>query len=223
MSGGPYRGEASFTAPRRCLRCGARTAGDRCVRCGAPAPPEGALRADALRIDCPRCGIALEPSRLAEWSAGFVYCVGCHGCFVPPADWEILVDRIAPLGAVPGDELAPVEKGPRLDGEIPCPVCRRTMERVRYDGGELVVDVCDLHGIWFDAAELAQALRETERDEGAPMKPGPVRAPVPVPDDLAGITTKAPARLRPPATPTDAPPEDDVASVVVAFVRKLFD
>ncbi len=230
MTGGPYREADPIGVPLRCLRCGQRIAGETCTRCGAPAPARDAERAAELRVDCPRCGIALEASRIADWGAGFVYCVGCHGCFVPPRDWELLVDYASPLGRVAGDELTEVERGPNLRSDVPCPVCRATMERVRYAGEDLSVDVCDLHGIWFDALELAAALRATEKDDGMPVKPSGTREVALAPDALIKPRRLARSLEQPVIPPQGAelpqdgetPPSPDPARAVLAFVKRLF-
>lgn len=168
----------------RCLACGARCSGERCASCGVDCPAEAAPRASEVRADCPRCFVALELSRFPEWDAGFVYCVGCHGCFVPPIDWAVMLDRVGGFGRVPGDELAPVpeHQGPRagaLADAVSCPVCRGAMTRVDFPKQDrLPIDVCVMHGIWFDASELASALRASDlADEHAVLgRPAPTRA-----------------------------------------------
>lgn len=161
----------------RCLACGARCHGATCAHCGVDCPGEGAPRASEVRADCPRCFVALELTRFPEWDAGFVYCVGCHGCFVPPIDWAVMLDRIGPFGRVPGDELAavPEAEGPRkgaLSDAVACPVCRQPMNRVNLAKADsLPIDLCIMHGIWFDGAELATALRAVDREVDAIVKP----------------------------------------------------
>ncbi len=202
---GPYRepGVAMRVRATRCLGCGARCSGERCASCGVECPGEAAPRASEVRADCPRCFVALELSQFSEWDAGFVYCVGCHGCFVPPIDWAVMLDRVAGFGRVPGDELAPVPaaEGLRpgaLADRVSCPVCRQRMDRVTVAKSDaLPIDICIAHGIWFDASELAIALRAVDRGDDAPIgtREVPARA-------LAKERERIPvpsAEVRPPA------------------------
>ena len=41
----------------------------------------------------------------------------------------------------------------------PCPVCGRTMELLKHF--DVVMDVCDDHGVWLDQGELALILERT--------------------------------------------------------------
>ncbi len=222
---GPYRepGVAMHVRATRCLACGARCSGERCASCGVDCPAEAAPRASEVRADCPRCFVALELSRFPEWDAGFVYCVGCHGCFVPPIDWAVMLDRIGPFGRVPGDELAPVPEGegPRagaLADRVSCPLCRQPMERVSVKSSDaLPIDICIMHGIWFDASELATALRAVDRGEEALVRPPDVATRA-----LAGEGDRMPVpsrEARPPSVAPERPPE--ARGVLVAVLERL--
>jgi len=40
-----------------------------------------------------------------------------------------------------------------------CPLCKKALERGRFAGkSDVVVDLCDRHGLWLDAGELARIL-----------------------------------------------------------------
>lgn len=42
---------------------------------------------------------------------------------------------------------------------IPCPLCRSTMNRMNFGKvSGVIVDVCRLHGTWFDAGELTRVV-----------------------------------------------------------------
>ncbi len=161
----------------RCLFCGSRLdARVSCGTCGREAPPLDAPRAHELAspksggVTCPRCFIRLELER-QENGAEFLYCIGCHGCFVPSGDWGVLVDDAAErtddapgLGAEL--KVLPPEQGlthGALHERVGCPVCRTDMERATFPHASEVVDICSLHGIWFDAAEMQAVLRESTR------------------------------------------------------------
>jgi Zn-finger nucleic acid-binding protein len=177
-------------APRdlsRCLFCGTRLdARVACGKCGRESPPLDAPRARELHVTCPRCFIGLELSsqtgpQVQGSAAEFLYCIGCHGAFVPPFDWGTLVEHAATtqakddLAPVAGEELKvlPPEQGlahGALQERIGCPVCRVDMERSIFPGAQEVVDVCGLHGIWFDAAELSAVLRDSAKASGEPTE-----------------------------------------------------
>jgi Zn-finger nucleic acid-binding protein len=167
----------------RCLFCGTRfEAHVTCPSCGEEAPPADAPRAEALHVSCPRCFIGLELEKPTGDEGAFLYCIGCHGCFVPPVDWGLILEHAAHAAGskdkdthVAGEELKalPPEQGltrGALTSEINCPVCRLQMFRFRYAGRE-EVDVCKRHGIWFDAAELASVLRESARPPSTEESP----------------------------------------------------
>lgn len=202
----PYRsGGAAPNVVMRCLFCGGRCTGDVCGHCGGPTPGDG-VRARDLTIDCPRCRERLEHTEFVGQDAGFVYCATCHGCLVPAWDWAVLLDRVPAFGVVPGDELTPRDDSPRggLAPAVPCPVCSEPMKRQGFASiKELPIDVCIMHGIWFDASELAAALRAAERDDDVLIvRPPPQRAAAPA------APRPSPSRRssRPPGPPPPLPP-----------------
>lgn len=53
---------------------------------------------------------------------------------------------------------------------IPCPECGVLMNRRNFGGTSgIIVDVCSVHGTWFDAGELAAVLAFVE--SGGPVQP----------------------------------------------------
>jgi len=154
-----------------CRACGAESPSVPCRRCGTPvtAPNERCAHcgqqclawvdASAHELRCPRCGGRLE--RADVDGVHVEQCARCLGCFVRTTDFGELVSReehghhvdlrvAREGGALPRQALlAPVR----------CPHCPREMDRARFaQRAELVVDVCNAHGIWLDAGELAAVL-----------------------------------------------------------------
>jgi len=177
----PYRENENHDAPFACLFCGSEIEGkSRCPACGEkPAPSDAPRAKELLNISCPRCFIGLEQKELPN-DASFLYCIGCHGCFVPPVDFGAMIRSLASLGdedeELPGAELNVLPAGQGLHHgvlsfELACPVCAETMKRATFARANEVIDVCKLHGIWFDAAELSHVMKESKHPPKLEVKP----------------------------------------------------
>lgn len=132
-----------------------------------------------------RCPACPEPAELTLWrseraGAAVDYCEDCCGVWVKREVVDV-------LGRSARADLLPLWIGPPLIADEPrrnCPECGVPMERKAC--GNIVVDVCGPHGVWFDGAELEQFvwwLRERaeahRRAVGAPMPVFPGRIPPP--------------------------------------------
>ncbi len=114
-----------------------------------------------LPLPCPRCTSAQlthTPNDPEEYGH---HCASCGGLFVAADDWTRLltasttteVEIIDTTGAAPlsSSQLFPMAA---------CPACRSMMERATFAARSgISVDVCNMHGIWFDAGELFQTVR----------------------------------------------------------------
>jgi Zn-finger nucleic acid-binding protein len=100
---------------------------------------------------CPRCS-----SELTDAVVGLA-CAGCHGIWISPASvQEMVIQMQVPPAVV---EL-PFENDVAR-GTLPCPTCNEGMQpRLLF---HVAIDVCDKHGIWFDARELAVVLLRSVR------------------------------------------------------------
>ena len=139
----------------RCQRCFSLQAPGAfsCARCAHPLELEPML--DATDAPCPRCNHPLEvapgdDTRLHE-------CPRCGGMFVRR---EFLVEMLcsAELG---GGLRESVSGPPRIDEVryVPCPLCHASMNRVNFGRvSGVIVDVCKMHGTWFDAGELTRVI-----------------------------------------------------------------
>jgi Zn-finger nucleic acid-binding protein len=100
---------------------------------------------------CPRCGTDLIDAVVG------LACVACRGLWVSPADVEeMAINMQIPPG--------PVELPLTVDGnreKLACPTCREGMDL--FSIFQVQIDVCETHGIWFDANELAQVLLRAAR------------------------------------------------------------
>ena len=139
----------------RCQRCFSLQAPGAfsCARCAHPLELEPML--DATDAPCPRCKHPLEVApghdpRLHE-------CPRCGGIFVRSEHLSEMLCN-AELGG------GPRESGlrPRALDEVryvPCPLCHGSMNRVNFGRvSGVIVDVCKMHGTWFDAGELTRVI-----------------------------------------------------------------
>ena len=107
-------------------------------------------------MNCPRDKTPLR-------QAGYTHaCDACGGAWV--AD-EVLV----PLLEERANTLIELEWKPRAaDAVRTCPTCTEPMQHVTL--GSVALDRCPPHGVWFDAGELAAALKEAKHFRAEPPK-----------------------------------------------------
>lgn len=100
---------------------------------------------------CPACPEAagLTPWRSEQVDATVSYCLDCGGVWIERQAIEV-------LGARKSADLLPLWLGsPPMTADQPgrfCPACGTLMERKAC--GEIVLEVCGSHGVWFDREEL---------------------------------------------------------------------
>lgn len=129
-----------------------------CGRCGAALELEVVL--DPLDLVCPRCARPLEgPGSVDEHAE----CARCGGLFVTRATLEAILAAAEIGGALPDEERRPTRP---LDEVryLSCPSCRKTMNRTNFGRvSGVIVDVCKMHGTWFDAGELTRVVEFVSR------------------------------------------------------------
>jgi Zn-finger nucleic acid-binding protein len=164
----PMCGAPASTETTRCEHCGARLATVACPSCfgmtfvGARFCSHCGARADRAEVpsarveQCPRCQCTMQAQMIGQTEVQ--ECPRCEGLWVDTASLEqICSDRekqaalagvgnpAPPAGAVTEDKVR----------YLPCPVCRKLMNRVNFaHHSNVVVDVCKSHGTWFDRDEL---------------------------------------------------------------------
>ncbi len=165
---GTCRGCHAEAAAVACRRCGERVFSpvDRCGHCGEACLAWSDALAHELR--CPRCSGKLERANVE--TVHVEQCARCLGCFVRTEDFSELVRQEETGHHV---DLHVAQSGRALPRQVlleavRCPHCPREMDRARFaQRAELVVDVCNAHGIWLDAGELPMVLAFVkERTEG---------------------------------------------------------
>ena len=117
---------------------------------------------------CPACTVAKRASgplvRLSRGELTLHGCNTCRGVFVPARAWCMLLARPTEVPALP-PALPKSAAGGAVLELVACPLCHKPAERGRFAGrSQVVVDLCDRHGIWLDAGELADILAFTVAD-----------------------------------------------------------
>lgn len=137
-----------------------------CMQCGVDLALEP--EAEATRLLCPRgCGGLVAISDVCE-------CERCGGIFVENTALAGLVERHRPKEEP--DALRDPRRGDRRASitppvialepvvYLPCPTCNVRMNRTVFGKSSgVIVDVCKVHGTWFDARELTASLAFVER------------------------------------------------------------
>ncbi len=122
------------------------------------------LRARARRSPCLRCD---EPLGEADAHGGAFACGTCAGFLMTH-------ERLAELLTIPTNEPPTAlfsherasDPGRKRDPRayLPCPQCHTSMSRRGFGRRSgIVVDICIIHGTWFDPGELPDAMRFAAR------------------------------------------------------------
>jgi Zn-finger nucleic acid-binding protein len=107
-----------------------------------------------MELTCPKDGGPLVEA------GGTHRCKTCDGAWIPEATLVgILEQRTAALVAL---SWSPRE----TDQARPCAECKQPMQMVNL--GNVELDRCADHGVWFDANELTMLLRQSKRFKTAP-------------------------------------------------------
>ena len=99
---------------------------------------------------CPRCGVDLIEAGVTR------ACTECNGVWIAVADVR---DMAAQMQIPPTPVDLPLDA--HAHAQIACPTCRDRMRPLQLYGVE--IDICDKHGVWFDANELALVLLRAAR------------------------------------------------------------
>ena len=172
----PVCGAFARDAERTCRHCSTLLATLRCAQCFELNFPDDlhcrgcglelGLEpiAEGSKLACPDCKLPLHAFKAG---AGELYaCERCGGQMVTHGLLRSLVEQKDVLGsALPtGSEAV---RGNPLSDRVryrPCPACEQFMHRKNFGGTSgIVVDVCTLHGTFFDPGELPRVLEFVRR------------------------------------------------------------
>ncbi len=193
----PFCGAPCIAGARTCTHCNVELASVRCphcfalhvtgsrfcAKCGEELELEALL--DPTDAPCPRCDQLLRaPPTSDDDRLVFHECTACAGMFVSHRALEAILVKNRK-----GTFVVPPARAGRMEREhdiryLKCPMCHQHMNRLNFGKTSgIVVDVCKLHGTWFDADELTGAVLFVANG-GAP-KPEPKPRPSTVPSRAA--------------------------------------
>jgi Zn-finger nucleic acid-binding protein len=169
----PNCGAAGAPGAHLCNYCGSSLASDVCPACfgavfrgmkhcpSCGAECRSADRGSQSPCHCPRCNKQFEELDLDRHT--IQQCPGCGGLWVDRRATERIFadheEQEAVLEMNAGQEEAPQDSARLPKGRVyvPCPVCRKLMNRSSFASGSgIVIDWCKQHGTWFDRGELAR-------------------------------------------------------------------
>ncbi len=132
-----------------------------CPWCGGPASAGKAVEQASGK--CPRCEV--DFLLVTAGKETLRECPDCGGLWVDNATLQRICTEQEEMQAVMGFNPEP----PRTTGDeshpparmyIPCPECKKLMNRRQFAGcSGVVVDWCKAHGTWFDRDELKQIVQ----------------------------------------------------------------
>lgn len=168
----PFCGAPCVAGARTCTHCDVELASVRCpycfalhvtgsrfcAKCGKELELEALL--DPTDAPCPRCDKLLHaPPPSDDERLVFHECSACAGMFVSHRALEaILAKNRQGTFVVPPARAAKTEREHDIR-YLKCPMCHQHMNRINFGKSSgIVVDVCKVHGTWFDADELTGAV-----------------------------------------------------------------
>jgi Zn-finger nucleic acid-binding protein len=142
--------------------------------------------ATITQMPCPRCSVPLDERRFGR--ASVHGCRTCGGVWLDKEQARVVIARVQ--GALPlviaSEKIARAARSKTSRAKTPrCPLDAEPLNLVETDFVE--VDVCPLHGTWFDAGEVGRIANaftdyKAKASPPAPAEPSGSRDPI----DLIG-------------------------------------
>lgn len=109
-------------------------------------------------MECPVCR---ESMVVIEYkSIELDYCAGCMGVWFDGGEIELLLET-AGIPVPPDTIIFTEARSKSREIHRPCPICRKPMDKVSPPDSAVILDQCpEGDGIWFDAGEIAQAVKD---------------------------------------------------------------
>ncbi len=118
---------------------------------------------DVLRLNdmfCPVCKVVMVNIEYEKIELD--YCTRCKGVWFDSNELELIFERMG----INNHGLSFAELVNKVDKTIPekkhrCPICKRTMGKVRIgDSPQIIIDICTRgDGLWFDGGEAVQLIK----------------------------------------------------------------
>ena len=130
-----------------------------CPWCGAEVAKAEPLKQNAEA--CPHCQTIMTPVQLG--ASQLSECRSCGGVWVSKDSFEKICQDREQQEAVLGRPVAQIAT-PEAAGKprrvyVPCPTCRKLMNRMNFAGcSGVIIDWCREHGTWLDHTELPQII-----------------------------------------------------------------
>jgi Zn-finger nucleic acid-binding protein len=100
----------------------------------------------------------------ADAAPGVSYCEKCGGVFADVAATQRIVSTMDRALLEIGFQVAlGKERKKHEPRELTCPECLIAMQMQRIESAACSIDVCPLHGTWFDTGELEDVMRACRR------------------------------------------------------------
>jgi len=121
-------------------------------------------------VNCPVCTktpmIVVEHARIElDW------CPDCEGLWFDADELEMLTEALGLDAQIP--DMMTLDKADSTEAPRSCPRCGKNMDKVYMgDSPRILIDRCpNAHGLWFDAGELGQVVRQCAAGATAPDQP----------------------------------------------------
>ncbi len=139
---------AIFVGMKHCPWCGENAS--------AGKPAEGVKR------KCPRCSVEFLLVKVSRKSFG--ECPSCGGLWVDNDTLQEICANQEQQQAIIGfnpERMLAIKAAEAQSGRIyiPCPECKKLMNRRQFECSGVIVDWCKAHGAWFDRNELRQIVQ----------------------------------------------------------------
>jgi Zn-finger nucleic acid-binding protein len=128
-----------------------------CPHCGAKAAT-AEIKSDADLGECPRCRVKLNLLQIAETTLS--ECEKCSGIWAGVETFENICAVRESQAAVLSFAGTKTGSNPQAKvNYVPCPECSQLMNRSNFARSSgVIIDICKLHGVWFDADELPKII-----------------------------------------------------------------
>jgi Zn-finger nucleic acid-binding protein len=130
-----------------------------CPHCGAKG--SHVVEAEGATLACPGCKSEMRAVHVGTTS--FHECSSCASSWLTADAFSQLCTSREERGAMAAQVSGGITPSAHVAGRavryLPCPVCKKTMNRQNFGRRSgVIIDVCKGHGVWFEQGELQSVL-----------------------------------------------------------------